>query len=115
MIARGEKGEIAPDGIGIGAVAASGKVEVAALALALAGGGGGGELLPAPRHVVADEDEGDVCAALGEVVSEGGHGVEIVMAVDRYHAHLKRRRVYSSHTKLSPLVRYDPRMVRSGK
>ena len=106
MIARGEEGEIAADGIGIGAVAVSGKVEVSLVL---------GELLPAPPHVVADEDEGDVRAALGEVVSEGGHGVEVVMAVDRYHAHLKRRRVYSSHTKLSPLVRYDPRMVRSGK
>ena len=111
VIARGEEGEIAADGIGIGAVAVSGKVEVS---LVLAGG----ELLPAPPHVVADEDEDDVRVrgALGEVVPECGHGVEVVVAVDRHHAHLRNGRIRRTllsdyyHAVLSaagPLVRSE--------
>ena len=81
MIAGSEEGEVAADSIWIDAVAVAGKVEIPLV----------GELLPPPLHVVADKDEDDARAALllgGEVFPERGHGVEVVMTVDRHDTHL---------------------------
>ena len=79
VIAGGEECEITADSIGIHAVAVPGKVEVPLVL----------ELPPSPPHVVADKDEDHVHGTLGEVVSEGSHRVEEVVAVHRHNAHLR--------------------------